>query len=254
MSRYQLRQGIIIRRQVQPSGDVLVTVLSPAEENYPIKWRGIARKGQKLGGNIARLNLFHDISAQIYQKPQQEIATLTQVILNGALARLSEPQRYNCAHVVAELVDALSSEDSAHHFRFYDYFTSALRGIAQHEQPEKIALIYSWRLLAQAGLAPNVAGCAQCGAKCGAKCGAREDSSTILTHLHIEAGGLSCQRCENGLALPREVVQEISLLHQQSVARAIHLPFHNRSAHWRALSRYISYHVQDLRSLANLRP
>lgn len=242
MSRYQLRQGIIIRRRVQPSGDVLVTVLSPAEENYPIKWRGIARKGQKLGGNIARLNLFHDISAQIYQKPQQEIATLTQVVLNGALARLSEPQRYSCAHVLAELVDALSSEDSAHYFQFYAYFTSALRGIAQHENPEKIALIYGWRLLAQAGLAPNVQGCALC------------NRGAALTHLHIEAGGLSCQLCEKGLMLPQDVLQEIILLHQQSVAKSIQQPFANTHAHWRALSRYISYHVQDLQSLKNLRP
>lgn len=242
MSRYQLRQGIIIRRQVQPSGDVLVTVLSPAAENYPIKWRGMARKGQKLGGNIARLNLFHDISAQIYQKPQQEIATLTQVVLNGALARLSEPQRYSCAHVLAELVDVLSSEDSAHYFQFYDYFSSALRGIAQHDTPEKIALIYGWRLLAQAGLAPDVQGCSSC---------TRE---AAITHLHIEAGGLSCQLCDKGLALPPDVLQEIIFLHKQSVAKSMKLPFTNLSAHWRALSRYISYHGQDLRSLKHLRP
>ena len=38
-------------------------------------------------------------------------------------------------------------------------------------------------------------------------------------------------------------------LHRSSVAQALTLPFAERRAHWTLLSRYLSFHVGELRSL-----
>src|SRR5690606_14792893 len=110
------------------------------------------------------------------------LALITQVTLNGALPRLSDPRVYPYAHLLAELVDDLSVDvhlgESVH-----AHLASALRGLNRHHDPEIVALLYAWRLLALAGLAPRTTACGACGNPDG------------LAFLDMAGGALTCGAC-----------------------------------------------------------
>ena len=232
-----MQEGVILRRSELPNGDVIVTLLSEAS-----KWRAVARKGKLIGGNLGKLSLFHDVTVQHYTRSNgsDDLALITQVQLNGALPRLSDPAIYPYAHVLAELTDKLAVDvhlDGG----FYEYFTGALRGLSSQPDPERVALIMGWRLLAQAGLAPRTTRCA--------RCGERDLEGDDAPTFDAAAGGLSCAACGSGFRISPEVRDELVALHRRSVAQALTLPFTERRAHWTLLSRYLSFHVGELRSL-----
>ena len=226
-----------MRRTELPSGDVVVTLLG--EEG---KWRAVARKGKLVGGNLGKLSLFHDVTVQHYARPGQDgLALITQVQLNGALPGLSHPEVYPYAHVLAELTDKLAV-DVHLNSGFYHYFAGALRGVAQHPDPERVALVMSWRLLAQGGLTPRLTRCARCG----------ERNLADAVFFDVAAGGLSCAACGGGFRLVPSVQDELLALHRLSVAAALELPFYERRAHWALLSRYLGFHIGEVQSLLHL--
>ncbi|MDZ7704872.1 MAG: DNA repair protein RecO [Trueperaceae bacterium] len=233
-SRYSLRDGIVIRRTPLPSGDVVVTLLSDDG-----KWRGVVRKGKRIGGNAGRLSLFHDVTVQYYQRQNDDLAVVTQVQLNGALPRLSDPAVYPYAHLLAELSDKLTADVHPGE-RLYDYLASGLRGLVQHPDPEAVALVMSWRLLQQAGLAPRVVRCVTCG------------SSEVGNTFDIAAGGMTCVTCDSGTALRPDEKLELQRMMVRPVREGLELSPTYRDTHWRLLRRYLSYHVGELSSLANL--
>ncbi len=233
--RYALFDGIVLRRNALPSGDVVVTLFSEHG-----KKQAIARKGKLPGGNLGKLSLFHDVTVQHYSRnlSSDDLSLITQVQLNGALPRLSEPGIYPYAHVLAELADKLATDVNVEG-QLYSYFVSGLRGLAQHPDPERVALIMCWRLLAQSGLAPRLSRCARCG---------EADLSGAST-FDVAAGGLTCTRCGSGLRLEATVQDDLLALHRQSVSIALERPFAARRGHWALLSRYLEYHVGKLQSL-----
>lgn len=240
----------MLRRSELPSGDVVVTLLGEAG-----KWRAVARKGKLVGGNLGKLSLFHDVTVQQYGRSQQagELALITQVQLNGALPHLSDPGVYPYAHVLAELTDKLSVDvhlDGG----VYGYFAGALRGLSSHADPEAVALIMSWRLLAQAGLAPRLTRCARCGGDLNGSTGTglTDTDSHAALYFDVAAGGLSCAGCGSGFRLAGGVGDDLAALHRLSVRKALELPFAARRAHWSLLGRYLSFHVGELRSLNGL--
>ena len=226
-----------MRRTELPSGDVVVTLLG--EQG---KWRAVARKGKLVGGNLGKLSLFHDVTVQHYTRPgQEELALITQVQLNGALPGLSDPAVYPYAHVLAEITDKLAV-DVHLNSGFYHYFAGALRGVAQHPDPETVALVMSWRLLAQGGLTPRLTRCARCGSDL-------SSDSDAAGFFDVAAGGLSCAACGSGFRLEPSVQDELLALHRLSVAAALELPFRERRAHWALLSRYLGFHIGEVQSL-----
>src|SRR5690606_29907097 len=165
-----------------------------------------------------------------------DLALLTQVQLNGALPRLSEPGVYPYANLLAELVDSLTVDvhlgESLH-----ELLASGLRGLNQHHLPEHVGLLYAWRLLAVAGLAPLLDRCQTCG---------RDDD---LSYFDAAAGGLSCRSCAAGTKVGAEVVEELRLLVARGAREAIARAPSDLGQHWRLLGRYVSYHVSELHSL-----
>src|SRR5690606_11039940 len=123
-----------LRRRSQPNGDALVTLLSPAG-----KWLALARAGRSSAGNAGRLSLFNDVNVQYYRRRPEDLPVITQVTLNGMLPRLSEPELYPLAHVLAELCDALTV-DVHYGEPLYEYLASGLRGLSQSDDPNKVAL------------------------------------------------------------------------------------------------------------------
>lgn len=228
---YTVSDGIVIRRTPLPSGDVVVTLL-----NESGKWRAVARKGNLPGGNLGRLSLFHDVSVQYYRKDTEDLALLTQVQLNGALHNLSQPGVYPYAHMITELVDALTVDVHLGE-RLYEYLASALRGLNSFPDPQHVALLYGWRLMGVAGLAPRVSTCAVCG------------SSKPFVAFDVARGGLTCCDCRQGTALSPAVAAELHQLVEGPMRRALER-LENRTLHLRLLERYVSYHVSELRSFS----
>lgn len=232
--RYKISEGIVIRRTELPSGDVVVTLL-----NEQGKWRGVARKGKLIGGNLGKLSLFHDVTVQFYRRADEDLALITQVQLNGALSRLSDPSIYPYAHVLAELTDRLTvdvhpGED------LYSYLASGLRGLVQHGDPEAVALVMSWKLLQRAGLAPRLQHCARCGAH------------SVGRTFDPSAGGMTCGACGTGMRLSEGAFGELERILLGTVRNALGEPLEERTTHWALLSRYISFHVGDMHTLAQL--
>jgi DNA repair protein RecO (recombination protein O) len=231
--RYTTSHGIVIRRFEHTNGDVQVTLL-----NERGKWRGVARKGKKVGGHLGRLSLFHDVTVQYYKKADEEIVLLTQIQLNGALPKLSDPNIYPYAHVLAELVDALTVDVHIGE-QLYEYFASGLRGVAQHLDPERVTIIYAWKLLQQAGLSPRLSKCVKCG-------------SGQVSRFDISAGGLTCQTCNTGLSLPLTVLEDLRSIHTQTIRQALSQELHDKHLHWTLLKQYTTFHVRELHSLQTL--
>lgn len=225
-----MSEGIVIRRQVLPKGDVVVTLLSPHG-----KWRGIARKGKLPGGNLGRLSLFHDVTVQYYRRHEEDLALLVQVQLNGALTRLSEPDVYPYAHLLAELVDKLTVDVHSGE-SMYAYLASALRGLHRGADPIGITVVYGWKLLQQAGLGPRTDRCVGCG------------SSGPFVGFDIRAGGLVCGNCPVGISLTERVAADMRRLASSSVRAALADPLADPELHLRLLQRYCAFHVAELNS------
>ena len=233
--RYSVTEGIVIRRTALPSGDVVVTLLG--EEG---KWRGVARKGKLLGGNVGKLSLFHDVTVQHYRKGDEDLSLITQVQLNGALPKLSAPERYPYAHVLAELTDKLTADVNPGEM-VQGYLAAGLRGLSGHADPEAVTLVMSWKLLQQAGLSPRLQRCVHCGA------------AELGNVFDVAGGGMTCEACDiSGMRLSPELLGELERILLDTVRNALSEPVTERRGHWALLSRYITFHVGDVRSLAQL--
>lgn len=116
----------------------------------------VARKAQRPTGRSGRLSLFHHLRYQTYQKPGNDLPTLTQAELVGRLDGLEAPGRFPYASFLAELAFRIASPEVAG--KIWPLLISGLKGVAKHPNP-RVALIWAgWRLLEAAGLAPNLGG------------------------------------------------------------------------------------------------
>ena len=228
--RYTTSEGIVIRRKPLPSGDVIATILSTH-----MKWRGIARKSKLPGGNLGRLSLFHDVIVQSYRRRDEDLAILTQVQLNGALPNLSHPDIYPHAHLLAELADALTVDIQIGE-RIYHYLAGGLRGLNQAEDPGRIGLIFSWRLLQAAGIAPRVQRCSYC------------NTDPPLYFFDISGGGITCEKCRIGLPIPSIIGDDLRAILVGTIRSSLQRPFVKRKEHEVLLRQYCSFHVEHLRS------
>ncbi|UBV43548.1 DNA repair protein RecO [Deinococcus taeanensis] len=235
-SRTANRSGIVIRRRVTPAGDIIVTMLTPQG-----KLKAIARGGVR-GPLSSRLNLFHHVNVQVYQAPQNDLASVQQAVLEGALPTLAQPGRYAFAHLLAEFADTLFQEGEFSEQAF-ELFAGALRGVAHQPDPEWVAVVMSYKLLALAGFVPQTARCARCGAPDPA-------------HPDPLGGQMLCRACA---ALPPYPAETLDFL-QNMVRRTVRLsmdrplPAEQRPALWRALERFVTAQVGSVHSWRQLLP
>ncbi|GAA5500522.1 DNA repair protein RecO [Deinococcus xinjiangensis] len=230
------RSGIVIRRRVTPAGDILVTLLTPQG-----KLKAIARGGVK-GPLSSSLNLFHHVGVQVYQGPHNDLASIKQAVLEGALPKLAEPERYAFAHLIAEFADALFQEGEFSEQAF-ELFAGALRGISHQQDAEWVALVMSYKLLGLAGILPQTARCARCG-------------NPDPIHPDPLGGQLLCGNCA---ALPPYPPESLDFL-RGAVRRTVRaniespVPADQRPALWRALERFVSVQIGNVQSWRQLVP
>ncbi|AWR85689.1 recombinational DNA repair protein (RecF pathway) [Meiothermus taiwanensis WR-220] len=151
VERYRLSEGLVVGRKPLPAGDVILSFVGPEGAA-----QAIARKALRPTGRSGRLSLFHHLRYQVYQKPGNDLPTLTQVELVGRLEGLEAPTRFPYASYLAELAFRIASPEVGG--KIWPLLTSGLKGIAKHPNP-RIALLWAgWRILKAAGLAPNLGG------------------------------------------------------------------------------------------------
>lgn len=149
MERYRVIEGLLVGRKPLPNGDVILSFVGPEGAA-----QAVARKALRPTGRSGRLSLFHHLNYQIYQKPGNDLPTLTQVELVGRLEGLEAPSRFPFASFLAELAYRSASPEVA--ARVWPLLISGLKGIAKHPNP-KLALIWAgWRVLKAAGFGPNL--------------------------------------------------------------------------------------------------
>ena len=241
--RYRVREGIVVRRTPLPSGDVVVTLLSPDG-----KWRAVARKGRLLGGNPGRLSLFHDVTVQVYQRRADDLAVVAQVRLNGALPRLSDPAVYPYAHLLAELADRLTVDVHVGE-PLHAWLASGLRGLNEDDDPERVALIHAWMLLRVAGLGPDAG---DDGPDAPAGDTLEEGTAEGGDAPRFDLVGGRIVRSGEGIALGGDTARGLRILIAGRARDALTEPLSDRAAHWRLLARYVAWHVDDLRSLGGV--
>lgn len=233
-SRTANRSGIVIRRRVTPAGDIIVTMLTPQG-----KLKAIARGGLR-GPLSSRLNLFHHVGVQVYQTPQNDLASVKQAVLEGALPTLAQPERYAYAHLMAEFAEMLFQEGEFSEQAF-ELFAAALRGIAHQPDPEWVALVMCYKLLGLAGMVPQTARCARCGAP-------------QPQHPDPVGGQLLCSACA---ALPAYPLPVLDFL-QNTVKRTVRanmespVPPPLRSQLWRSLERFSTLQLGVVKSWGQL--
>lgn len=203
------------------------------------KWTAIARSGRSSAGLAGKLSLFSDVSVQLWRRQAEDLPLITQVQLNGVLQKLSEPGLYPYAHVLAELADSLTVDVEIGE-PLHEYLASGLRGLCRHHDPELVTLLYAWKMLQVAGLAPRTRSCGNCGAE------------TELHYLDIKAGTLNCAACPAGSRLASGIGWELQLLLGDGLRAALEQPFPARTAHWLLLGRYLTWHATRLKSLERL--
>lgn len=230
------RSGIVIRRRVTPAGDIIVTLLTPQG-----KLKAVARGGVK-GPLSSSLNLFHHVGVQVYQGPHNDLASVKQAVLEGALPKLAEPERYAFAHLLAEFADALFQEGEFSEQAF-ELFAGALRGISHQEDAEWVALVMSYKLLGLAGMVPQTSRCARCGAPNPA-------------HPDPLGGQLLCGNCAALPAYPAETLNFLQGVVRKTVRSSIEapVPSQQRPALWLALERFVTVQVGNVKSWRQLVP
>lgn len=233
-SRHANRSGIVLRRHVTPAGDVILTLLT-----HSGKLRGVVRGGMR-GNLISRLNLFQHLAVQTYTTPKSDLSTLQQIVLEGALPRLAEPARYGYAHLLAELADALYQEGE-HTGQAFEVFSSALRGVSHHDDPEWVALVMSFKLLALAGFVLRTNACTRC-------------SAPDPRHQDPQVGHLVCGACTEQPALQPGVLEFLRSAPRSTVRALIETPVTGapRRDLWRTLERFVGLHVAEVRSWRGL--
>jgi recombinational DNA repair protein (RecF pathway) len=228
-SRYVVREGIVIRRTPLPSGDVVATLLSTDG-----KWRAVARKGKRMGGNPGRLSLFHDVTVQTYSRNNDDLAVVAQVTLNGVLASLADAHIYPYASLLAELADRLAT-DVHHGEPLHAWLASGLRGLNQDADPDRVALVHAWMMLRIAGFAPDV------------QADLGESARLDVAGGHIQEGG-------SGLTLQGQVARDLVQLTQGRARDTLTLALEDRKTHWQLLDRYAAWHVSELKSVQMIVP
>ena len=220
----------MLRRHVTPAGDIIVTLLTPQG-----KLKLIARGGVR-GPLSSALSLFHHVIVQVYQTPGGDLATAKQATLEGALTTLALPERYPYAHLLSELADLLFQEGEFSEAAF-DLYAGGLRGVSRHADPEWVALVMSYKLLALAGFVPQTAFCALCG-------------TPEPEHPDPHSGQMLCRPCAAQPAYGPEVLGYLRGFPRQSVRVLMEAPLSEagRTELWRALERFVAVQVGRVQS------
>jgi DNA repair protein RecO (recombination protein O) len=237
VSRFRTRSGIVVRRYKTPAGDIILSLLTPEG-----KIKGICKAGAR-NQHASRLNLFQHLTVQTYERPNSDLLTLNELVLEGALPGLSDPGVYPFAHFLAELADKLYQDDDFVGQAGFELFSGGLRGLVRHGDPDRVTLVIAWKLMALHGLFPRVQACID------------TNDTIALTHFDAARGGVTSARVARGVRVGEAAIEELNLIAQNTVREVLEetLETDTRNGLWAALEAYVTAQVGALKSLGALR-
>jgi len=208
--------------------DALVILFTKKAGKVTVSGRSVLKATSRFAGITQPYNHLHVV---LYAKSrEQEIWTLTQAALvrdfgsiQGDLGRMAY------AACLAEWVDALSGEFESS-LRTWDVLIRAFeRWDATPPRPAELVQS-QWRLLAEAGVQPEVGACIRCG---------REENASWL--YSAEEGGIGCPSCiEKGTPVAAGSLQAL----REIVRTGFPPPVRLSRSQWGEIDRMLQSHVE----------
>jgi DNA repair protein RecO (recombination protein O) len=156
-SRVYQATAIVIRRQDLGEADRLVTVLTREHGKRRLVSKGARRPSSRQGGH---LEPFAVARVSIARAKTLDIVTQAETLESFPELREREAA-IAAAGVCAELIDSLLLDEEAQPGVF-DLLQAALDLLSHGHQPERVALIFQFRLLQELGYRPELQRCLAC--------------------------------------------------------------------------------------------
>lgn len=175
----------MLRKRPLGEADRILTLFSRERGKVEAVAKGVRRTRSKFG---ARLDFFARSAIWLHAGRSLDVITSATTIA-GAWNEIVEPDTYAFLSYVAEVVDALC-EPALGVSDLFDLLCELQEALAAGAGVRELTPAVDLRLLGALGLAPELDGCARCGAVLG-----RRPLAGGRAHLSPHAGGLLCKRC-----------------------------------------------------------
>ena len=185
MSLYR-DQGVVLRTWRLGEADRIVVLLTAEHGKVRAVAKGVRKTRSKFGG---RLEPTSHVSMQLFAgRGVLDIVTQAET-LDRFVELRTDPDRFADASALLEVVDQLlpdrTAVDGPADRRRYDMLVGALRTLDTNPAPLVVPAFFL-KLLAHEGLAPQLDGCARCGA------------TGPLVAIDAHEGGAVCGGCRRG--------------------------------------------------------
>lgn len=185
-------EAVVLRRWDLGETDRILAVFSRQRGKLRVVAKGVRRPKSRLAGH---LELFARSTLLLARGRDLDIVTQAELIDPHRELRQDE-HRIALAGYVAELVDALTSEDDPQRL-VYDALDEALRDIGREPDPFFVVRRFELRLLSALGYQPELHRCVVCGR-------VLEPVTNVFVP---QLGGVACPRCapQDATAVPLSV-------------------------------------------------
>lgn len=182
-------QAIVLRIVDFGESDRIAHLLTPRTARLTVIAKGAKRSRKRFPG---ALDLLHLLEVRIERRRPTSMARLEQARLLDSWNELrTHPRRFALACHLAELVDRLAPEGAGGReaSELFAVTLAALRAVAAREPDARLRVLLELRVLAAAGLRPELVRCVRCGRDAFADGGA-----TVA--FHVGEGGPLCRACQ----------------------------------------------------------
>jgi DNA repair protein RecO (recombination protein O) len=176
-------RAIILKRREQGEADRVITIFTPDYGKRVVIAKGVRKPSSRKAGH---LEPFSHASLMLAKGRTWDVITGAQTVTS--FRKLREDLDLTAyAYYFCELLDAFVQEDDPHP-EMYDLLLSAFRRLENSPQPMLTARWYELALLQQAGFAPQLFSCVQCG----------EAIQPVTNYFSHERGGVLCPQHGEG--------------------------------------------------------
>ncbi|NNN22558.1 MAG: DNA repair protein RecO [Acidimicrobiales bacterium] len=183
--------GIVLRTVKLGEYDRIITFITPDHGRIKAVAKGVRKTTSRVSG---RVELGSWVNIQIF-RGRGELHRLSQVETIDTFPVIrGDFDRINSSFGLLDAIDQVVQEETASQ-ELMEMLVGALKWLDNKEHdPELVVASFYLKLLSKEGAAPIVDRCARCG-----------DEEASLVAFDYSAGGLLCNNCRSGRAVPDEV-------------------------------------------------
>lgn len=184
--------GVVLRTYKLREADRIVVVHTEEHGKVRAVAKGVRKTTSKFG---SRLEPMSHVRLLLSRGRELDVVSQAESV-EPLTALLSSLDRASLGMAAVEAVDQLSIEREPD-AQLYRMLVGVLRSIAENPSPVTIPAFY-WKLLAAAGLRPQLDACVRCGS---------EGSEADLVAFDTIEGGVVCRGCRSGVAISRGALE-----------------------------------------------